>query len=96
MQFFTEMSIHFSKIIKAGDRNREFNFNRTNRSTVQYNVNVPDERGNRIFFTMYQEGGSWKIAPDVLPAWIMNIEEELSRAIEEENSAEVVKEGRPK
>jgi hypothetical protein len=90
------MSIHFSKIIKAGDRNREFNFNRTNRSTVQYNVNVPDERGNRIFFTMYQEGGSWKIAPDVLPAWIMNIEEELSRAIEEENSAEVVKEGRPK
>jgi hypothetical protein len=27
----------------------------------------PDERGNRIFFTMYQEGNMWKIAPDVLP-----------------------------
>lgn len=90
------MSIHFSKIIKAGDRNREFNFNRTNRTNVQYSVNVPDERGNRIFFTMQQEGGVWKIAPDVLPPWILNSEEELGRAIDEENKAEVVKENRPK
>jgi hypothetical protein len=90
------MSIHFSKIIKAADRNREFNFNRTNRANVQYNVNVPDERGNRIFFTMYQEGNAWKIAPDVLPAWILTIEEELGRAIDEENKSEVVKEGRPR
>lgn len=88
------MSIHFSKIIKAGDRNREFNFNRTTRSNVQYNVNVPDERGNRIFFGMYQEEGVWKIAPDVVPSWIMAIEEELGKAIEEENKAEVIKEGR--
>lgn len=90
------MSIHFSKIIKAGDRNREFNFNRTARTAVQYSVNVPDERGNRIIFTMLQEEGVWKIAPDVLPAWIMNAEEELGRAIDEENKAEVVKEGRSK
>ena len=88
------MSIHFSKIIKAGDRNREFNFNRINRSNVQYSVNVPDERGNRIFFAMYQEEGAWKIAPDVLPAWIMSIEEELGKAIDEENKSEVIKEGR--
>lgn len=91
---FPEMSIHFSKIIKAGDRNREFNFNRVNRNTVQYSVNVPDERGNRIFFTMYQENGVWKIAPDVLPAWLTSIEEELGKAIDDENKAEVVKESR--
>lgn len=90
------MSIHFSKIIKAGDRNREFNFNRTKRSTVQYSVNVPDERGNRIFFTMLQENGVWKIAPDVLPTWVLNVEEELGQAIEEENKSEVIKESRPK
>lgn len=90
------MSIHFSKIIKAGDRNREFNFNRTNRANVQYNVNVPDERGNRIFFTMYQEAGVWKIAPDIIPAWITAIEEELGRAIDEENKAEVERESRPR
>jgi hypothetical protein len=88
------MSIHFSKIIKAGDRNREFNFNRTNRTTVQYSVNVPDERGNRIFFMMFQENGAWKIAPDVLPTWVLNVEEELGRAIDEENKTEVIKENR--
>ena len=81
------MSIHFSKIIKAGDRNREFNFTRQHREGNRYNVNVPDERGNRIFFFMQQDGGAWKIAVDLLPQWILSVEEELSRAIEEENHA---------
>ena len=80
------MSIHFSKIIKAGDRNREFNFTRTNRPANMFNVNVPGERGNRIFFTMQHEGGSWKTT-NVLPQWILGAEEELSRAIEEESGA---------
>ena len=80
------MSIHFSKIIKAGDRNREFNFTRTNPSGNQFSVNVPDERGNRIFFAMQQEGGGWKATMDILPQWILNAQEELSRAIEEETN----------
>lgn len=88
------MSIHFSKIIKAGDRNREFNFTRVHRDGTSYNVNVPDERGNRIFFTMQQEGGSWRISVDLLPAWVLSSEEELSRAIEEENQAAIAKDGR--
>lgn len=87
------MSLHFSKIIKAGDRNREFNFTRTQRSSNQYNVNVPDERGNRIFFTMQQEEGVWKTALDILPVWIRGAEEELSKAIEEQNQTSI-KEGR--
>jgi hypothetical protein len=43
---------------------------------------------------MYQENGVWKIAPDVLPAWLTSIEEELGKAIDDENKAEVVKESR--
>ena len=88
------MSIHFSKIIKAGDRNREFNFTRVHRDGNRYNVNVPDERGNRIFFFMQQEGGAWRISMDLLPAWIMAAEDELSRAIEEENQGAIAKDGR--
>ena len=88
------MSIHFSKIIKAGDRNREFNFTRQHRDGTRYNVNVPDERGNRIFFTMQQDGGNWKIAMDLLPSWIIDAEEELNRAIEEENQGAALREGR--
>jgi hypothetical protein len=90
------MSIHFSKIIKAGDRNREFNFTRTHRDGTRYNVNVPDERGNRIFFTMQQEGGSWKIIMDILPPWVLAAEEELGQAIEEETKATLTKEGKAK
>jgi hypothetical protein len=90
------MSIHFSKIIKAGDRNREFNFTRLHRDGTRYNVNVPDERGNRIFFTMQQEGSAWKIIMDILPPWILAIEEELGQAIEEEMRATVSKEGKTK
>ena len=90
------MSIHFSKIIKAGDRNREFNFTRTHRDGTRYNVNVPDERGNRIFFTMQQEGSSWKIIMDILPPWVLAAEEELGAAIEEETKTSLAKEGKGK
>ena len=78
------MNINFSKIIKAGDRNREFNFTCTNPLSNQYNVNVPDERGNRIFFTMHNEDGGWKTNMDILPQWIINVEDELVKAIEDE------------
>lgn len=88
------MSIHFSKIIKAGDRNREFNFTRSHREGTRYNVNVPDERGNRIFFAMQQEEGRWKIVMDILPPWVISAEEELGQALEEEIKAPVAKEGK--
>lgn len=88
------MSIHFSKIIKAGDRNREFNFTRVNRNGNQYNVNVPDERGNRIFFTMQQEGSAWKTSMDLVPQWVLSAEDELSKAIEEENQSMVARDSR--
>jgi hypothetical protein len=88
------MSIHFSKIIKAGDRNREFNFTRTHRDGTRYNVNVPDERGNRIFFSMQQEEGAWRIAMDLLPPWVVSAEAELSQAIEEENQGAIAKDNR--
>lgn len=90
------MSIHFSKVIKAGDRNREFNFTRVQRDGTRYNVNVPDERGNRIFFTMQLEDGAWKIIMDILPPWVLAASEPLSQAIDEEMKTGAVKEGRNK
>lgn len=87
------MSIHFSKIIKAGEKNREFNFTKTNRTGDVYSVNVPDERGNRVFFSMQLENGSWKILPDLVPVWVLEIESELNKAIEESH-ASVEKEAR--
>ncbi len=89
------MSIYFSRIIKAGDRNREFNFTRLpHRSSTHYSVDVPDERGNRISFTMHQEDGVWKTSLDILPQWVLNAEEDLSKAIEEESKAPTTKDNR--
>jgi hypothetical protein len=79
------MSTYFSKIIKAGDRKREFNFRQLATSLdVRYSIDVPDEKGLRIQFNMYQNPeGLWKLTSGELPAWIIDIEETLGEAIEE-------------
>lgn len=81
------MSIYFSKIIKTGERQREFNFRRlSSASDASYTVDVPDDRGNRIVFSMYQNAeGAWKTAAQNLPIWIHNAETVLADAIVENN-----------
>ncbi|MFL5738759.1 MAG: hypothetical protein ACJ75B_00970 [Flavisolibacter sp.] len=79
------MSTYFSKVIKAGERQREFNFRQSSgNDNNRYSVDVPDERGNRVMFSMQRnEEGQWKAAQKDLPTWIREAEEELDRAIEE-------------
>ena len=81
------MSIYFSKIIKTGERQREFNFRRlSSAADASYTVDVPDDRGNRIVFSMYQNAeGTWKTAAQNLPIWIHNAETVLADAIAENN-----------
>lgn len=77
--------IQFSYQFKAGDRQREFNFRKLNSpSEEKFNVNVSDERGNRIVFTMEKKEGGWKIVSSQLADWIMASEPNLHRLIEEE------------
>lgn len=79
------MSVYFSKVIKTGERNREFNFRQVSTGAEQrYNVDVPDDKGNRVSFSMYQNAeGHWKTASPSLPMWIHDAEAELGTAIEE-------------
>lgn len=78
------MSTYFSKIIKADNKNREFNFRQLNNgSDVRYSVDVPDEKGNRITFSMYRTvDGNWRTSAQKLPIWIHNAETDLGQAIE--------------
>ncbi len=87
------MSTYFSKVIKAGLRLREFNFRQTsNNDEAKYSVDVPDDKGNRIVFSMYKnEEGQWKTATQVLPLWISDAEAELANAIEENKTNDLVK-----
>ena len=80
------MSTYFSKVIKAGERQREFNFRQlSSGADMKYHVDVPDDKGNRIIFQMYKDvEGRWKTSASVLPLWIHNAEEILSDVITEQ------------
>ena len=79
------MNVYFSKVIKAGDKLREFNFRQlTNDQADSYHVDVNDDRGMRIFFSMYRNSdGKWKTSEEKLPSWVYNAELILSEAIEQ-------------
>jgi len=79
------MNIYFSKVIKAGERQREFNFRQLSISSDNcYSVDVPDEKGLRISFTMKKtDDGQWHPEETQLPSWIQNTVHAISEAIEE-------------
>lgn len=77
--------IQFSRQLKAGNRQREFNFKKLkNTGDEQFSVNVSDERGDRIVFSMKKDDDKWQIAPAQLPTWIVQSEAKLHEVIEEE------------
>ena len=87
------MSTYFSKLIKAGDRLREFNFRQASLSDdTRYNVDVPDDKGGRIMFSLYKNADrEWKIAAHLMPLWVHNAESDLANAIEENMKEESVR-----
>lgn len=87
------MSTYFSKVIKAGDKLREFNFRRTSlNDDSRYTVDVPDDTGNRIMFSLYKNADAqWKIAAQLMPMWVHNTEPDLAKAISENNEQETTK-----
>ncbi len=80
------MSTYFSKVIKAGERQREFNFRQlSSGADMKYHVDVPDDKGNRIIFQMYKDvEGRWKTSASILPLWIHNAEDILNDIIAEQ------------
>jgi hypothetical protein len=77
--------ISFSKIIRLGERLREFNFRKIP-GTESFGINVTDDKGKRILFTLHKNEGSWSIQGQDLPQWLQFSESYLGAAIEEELS----------
>ena len=78
------MKGHFTKLVKAGDRLREFNFRRLPSQLGDlFHVDVSDERGGRHIFKMHKEQEKhWKIDDENLPRWIYEAENKLSEVLE--------------
>lgn len=88
MQILFTKIIHFTRLIKAGGRLREFNLRKIRQTGKEvFSVDTVDDRGNRIIFRMEKEGNSgWSIVPldQPLPGWIPEVETRLQEKIEEE------------
>jgi hypothetical protein len=88
MQILFTRIIHFTRLIKAGGRLREFNLRKLQQPGKEiFSVDTVDDRGNRIIFRMEKEGNSaWNIvsSEQPLPAWIPEVEPKLREKIEEE------------
>jgi hypothetical protein len=77
--------VQFTRLLKAEGRLREFNFRKVKSPDEEYfHVNVCNERGERICFSMQKNETDWRIIPDKLPEWISQNEMNLNEAIEEE------------
>jgi hypothetical protein len=86
MQMHFTKVVHFTRLIKAGGRLREFNFRKLKPHDEEYfTVDTVDDRGNRILFRMQKNSNNhWSIAEQILPGWIPENEEKLHEAIEDE------------
>jgi hypothetical protein len=87
------MSSYFSKLIKAGGQLREFNFKQASlNDDSRYIVDVPDDKGGRITFSVYKNAnGEWQIAAQLMPLWIHESTIELGQAIDENKENELTK-----
>ncbi len=85
MQIHFTKVVHFTRLIKAGGRLREFNFRKLRQLEEEiFSVDTVDDRGNRLIFYMHRKNNSWTIIPQPLPTWITENEEKLNEQIDAE------------
>ena len=87
MQILFTKVVHFTKLIKAGGRLREFNIRKLKHPDKElFSIDTVDDRGNRIIFQSEKNGGTWHILPGEhpLPPWVNEVESKIGDAIEEE------------
>jgi hypothetical protein len=77
--------VQFTRLVKADGRLREFNFRKIKSPAEElFDVNVCNDRGDRIIFGMQKKDDSWRIIPGQLPQWILQNENSLDKGIKDE------------
>ena len=80
------MSIAFSKIVKAGNKLREFNFTQASYGLdMSFDIDVVANNEERITFRMVKNTDEqWVLLSHNLPEWLENAQPQLADAINEE------------
>ena len=81
-------NIQFSKLIKAGGRLKEFNFRKPRPDSDLYEVDVSDDRGNRLYFNVRFAEDRWNLQESLLPSWITEAETLIQEAILEQEKVQ--------
>jgi len=87
MQVHFTKVVHFTRLIKAGGRLREFNFRKHKQQEDDvFSVDTGDDRGNRILFYMSKgDNSNWSIVKNQpLPIWITESEDKFREQIGDE------------
>ena len=76
---------HFAKRILSGGSAPEFHFNRIYTvSGLRYHVSVKSILNTNHYFMMMEKNGSWLFSDEsCVPQWILQLENELQKAITE-------------
>lgn len=81
------MNIAFSRVLKVGEMNLEFNFRKLSADYSSYYVDVTDLNGQRIVFSIYKaKDDVWRSTGNRLPLWLAAFETELGKVVEEEEA----------
>jgi hypothetical protein len=86
MHFIFKKVTHFSRLLKAGGRLREFNFRKLTDKPEEgwFHVDVADERGDRIIFRLSTR---LQAASASLPPWVVEVWPQLLDVATEEHEA---------
>lgn len=93
MQFVITKTSCFTRLLKAGDKIREFNFLQLGSMPKDlYEIDVVDDRGIRTMFRMSNKSGAWKIiirknSRLTIPDWVLSVEEDLRYILDSETHA---------
>jgi hypothetical protein len=74
--------VQFTRLIPVQGRLHEFNFRQ--RTPDSYEVNVPDDRGDRHYFKFMKQDDNWQIFGDRIPIWLQGMEAAIEKAINEQ------------
>ncbi|HEX2532232.1 MAG TPA: hypothetical protein VHK69_00775 [Chitinophagaceae bacterium] len=78
-------NVAFTRLVKVSGRLREFNFRKVavQSDDPYFHVDVSDDRGNRIQFSMGRKDNTWTIREESIPQWVKETEPELQQVIAE-------------